>query len=547
MRTVSFILASLVWFYICYNKGFYYIHLLQIDGYKQEKFVRWLDINQVKVYSREIIGYINTSMFLLLVYLIGYNIENIITFITFAYLMLFLVIMVFRLINKKESKTSFVYTKRARRLLIIYFMICFIAFIIICLSVYLFTPNFMNFCVICLALCSIVYFLVHLIVRIANCISLPLENRINGYYYKIAQKKIDRLYGLNVIGITGSYGKTSTKFIIADMLKNCFRVIKTPASYNTPMGISKVINNDLSEDHQIFVVELGATKKGDIDEVAKLVKPGIGLITSIGPCHLESFKSIDNIINTKYELVENLPKNNGIAIFNYDNKYVKQMADKTNIKKILYGLEKTEELNIYAENIIVNEKGSEFDLNIKNLGSIHCKTKLLGKHNILNILASVSVATTLGMNMVQIKDSIQNLCSVKHRLELINPKTGVLVIDDAYNSNPDGAKAALDTLSMFKNKRKVIVTPGMVELGEIEFKENYKFGEEISSICDLVILVGRKKTEPIYLGLLSKDFNKDNIYISTSSEQTTEYIRKLVKSGDIILFENDLPDTYDEN
>ena len=163
---------------------------------------------------------------------------------------------------------------------------------------------------------------------ISTIIMKPVENKINMGFYTSAQNKIKSRNDLNVIGITGSFGKTSTKFIVSTILSQKFNVLTSPESYNTPMGLSKVINNDLDANHEVFVAELGARQIGEIREVAELVQPKIGIITNIGPAHIETFKNIDNIMKTKYELIEELPTD-GVAVFNYDNEHIKKLADKT--------------------------------------------------------------------------------------------------------------------------------------------------------------------------------------------------------------------------
>jgi UDP-N-acetylmuramoyl-tripeptide--D-alanyl-D-alanine ligase len=250
-------------------------------------------------------------------------------------------------------------------------------------------------------------------------------------------------------------------------------------------------------------------------------------------------------MRTKYELIDNLP-DNGTAIFNYDNDYVKRLADKTFKEKLLYGIDNIEETDIFATDIHVDSLGSSFTLCINSLGAIECRTKLLGRHNILNILAGAAIASVLGLSLEEIKRGISKLEAVEHRLQLIDHGTGVLVIDDAFNSNPDGAKAALDVLNSFIDRRKIIVTPGMVELGDIEIRENFIFGELIASVCDIVILVGEKRTLPILQGMKKHNFNEENLYVVNSLKEATEVLKTLTKVNDVVLFENDLPDTYDE-
>ena len=180
------------------------------------------------------------------------------------------------------------------------------------------------------------------------------------------------------------------------------------------------------------------------------------------------------------------------------------------------------------------------------MGTIQCTTRLLGRHNILNILAGAAAASVLGLSLEEISRGISKLEAVDHRLQLIDPGTGVLVIDDAFNSNPDGARAALEVLNSFIDRRKIIVTPGMVELGRLEETENFKFGESIASVCDIAILIGKKRTLPIYQGLKKHDFKDDDLYVVNSLNEATEVLKTLTRINDVVLFENDLPDTYDE-
>jgi UDP-N-acetylmuramoyl-tripeptide--D-alanyl-D-alanine ligase len=376
-------------------------------------------------------------------------------------------------------------------------------------------------------------------------IMVPIENKINQGFYNSAQGKIKAREDLTVVGITGSFGKTSTKFIVGTILGERFNVLNTPESYNTPMGLSKVINNDLNDDHEVFIAEMGARNIGDIKEVAELCQPNLGVITSIGPVHIETFKNVDNIMKTKYELIEELPSD-GVAIFNYDNEHLKKLADKTFKEKLLYGLEDIENLDIYADDIEVSESGSSFTLRDKKGNSVRCTTRLLGKHNIYNILAGVCVALSLGMNFEEISRGISKIEPIRHRLNIIDSGTGVIVIDDAFNSNPIGTKAALEVISQFKEGRKIIVTPGMVELGAMEESANREFGMDIGKVCDYAILVGEKRSKPIYEGLMEVNFNPDNIFVVSSLEEATERLGRLTRPKDVVLFENDLPDNYSE-
>lgn len=498
---ISIILGlALVGLYFISKRSHFALHMLQLEEYNTDNYKKWVFENKERAYDLKK--------------------------------------------DDKPVKKALVFTNRAKRLyntnLIINGLILLVPLLILFV-----TGNPWISYIIALIIGFVIYKFQTLIMILSNTIMLPIEKNINLGFYRRAQEKIKSMEDLTVVGITGSYGKTSTKFIMETILKEKYNVLNTPDSYNTPMGLSKVINNELNDKHEIFIAELGARIPGEIKEVAELVQPDIGVITAIGPVHMETFKSIDIIMKTKYELIEELPTE-GIAIFNNDNTYVKKLADKTFKEKFMYGFDHNEEVDIYAEEIEVSELGSSFTLKNKDGESIRCKTKLLGKHNIYNILAGVSVAIKLGLTFEEIARGIEKIQPIPHRLNIINPGTGIIIIDDAFNSNPIGTKAALDVLSEFKEGRKIIVTPGMVELGDMEEEANREFGKNIGKTCDFAILVGKNRSKPIYEGLMETNFNPSNIFIVNTLDEASQRLGKITRPKDVVLFENDLPDNYSE-
>ncbi len=546
-KLIAFLLI-LLWVYFLMNRSKFFLHMIQLEGYKNDEYRKWL-LKSDKAYddklkkSMKIISIV-TLIYLIYTILFGKGTQfNI--FVLYAFYIIWTLCMFLTRTKDEEAKKPLVFTKRATRLYVTNLILNIVLLLIIRIICVKSVNDAMLYSPIVLFIGTLLYYLQPETMYISNILIKPVEDSINRWYFQQAQEKIESMEDLYVIGITGSFGKTSTKFITSTILKQRYKVLNTPESYNTPMGLSKVINNELTEEYQVFIAEMGARNIGDIKELAQLTKPKIGVITSIGPAHLETFKNIDNIMKTKYELIEELSID-GIAIFNYDNEYVKKLADKTFKEKILYGMENIEELDIYAEDVEVSELGSTFTIKDKKGNSIRCTTKLLGKHNIYNILAGVSVAVAMGMNFEEIKRGIQKIEPIPHRLDIINPGTGIIIIDDAFNSNPIGAKAALDVLSQFKEGRKIIVTPGMVELGEKEAEANREFGVNIGKVCDYVILVGKKRTIPIYEGLMEVDYNENNIFVVKDLDEATQVIQKIAKPKDVILFENDLPDNYEE-
>ncbi len=350
---------------------------------------------------------------------------------------------------------------------------------------------------------------------------------------------------LTIIAITGSYGKTSTKYILNNILAHHYPTLMTPESYNTPMGICKVIRGELTRGHKYFIVEMGARKRGDISELCRLVHPHIGVITSIGPQHLETFGSQANVVRTKSELIPGLGTK-GLAVLNYDDPHCRKLADKIKIPCLLYGMQPDDKLHLLAEDIRCTNQGISFTARTKQAEEIKFTTCLLGRHNVYNILAAATVALESGLELSQIAEALAEVEPVPHRLQLIKGSGGVTIIDDAYNSNPKGAQEALQVLQDMQGGKKILITPGMVELGAQEYEQNKQFGQAAAKACDIVILVGPKRTKPIADGLKEAGFPDKNLTIVASLNEATIYLHKVVRSGDVVLFENDLPDNYNE-
>ena len=440
-----------------------------------------------------------------------------------------------------KADKPLVFTKRAKRIYRVNLAISIIILIASAIPV-LITGKLLY--VIFLLLASFVIFRQQpYTILFTNMLLLPFEKKINDDFFLEAQEKIKSFKDLKTIGITGSFGKTSTKLIVGTILESKYKVLNPPEIYNTTIGLSKAINDELDSTVEVFLTEIRGKQIGEIQELSRLCQPQIGIITSIGPAHMQVFKNIDNIMKAMYELIEELPAD-GVAIFNYDNKYIKKLADKTFKEKILYGLEDIEKLDIYADDIVVSELGSTFTIKDKKGNSQKCSTKLIGKENISNILAGVCASRTLGLTFEEIVKGIADVKPIAHRLNIINQKDGLIIIDDSLNLNPIGAKAALDALNQFKEGRKIIVTPGMNELGEIEEKANEEFGVNIGKVCDYAVLIGEEETKTIYKGLMEANFNPENIFIIQSMEEASSIIEKIAKPKDVVLFENDIANIY---
>jgi UDP-N-acetylmuramoyl-tripeptide--D-alanyl-D-alanine ligase len=376
----------------------------------------------------------------------------------------------------------------------------------------------------------------------ASFLLQPVENGIQQGFIRDAKAKLQRLPHIKVVAITGSYGKTSTKFIIKDILRQRFNVCFTPGSYNTPMGITRVINDDLNAAHEILILEMGARYPGNIDELCDIALPDISVVTNVGVAHLETFGSIDTVRETKAALVRRL-KPGGSAVLNADDPNVMAMLTRTDVSVITTGLTAGD---IRAEDIQYDEDGCTFSVILSDGTKGDVKTRLLGAHNVQNILQGIAVGLHMGVRLPTILLAIQDIEPVEHRLEL-KKQGGILVIDDAFNSNPVGASNAVEILSQFKTGRRIIITPGMVELGELEEMANYDFGKAIGfAALDLIILVGPERSRPIKEGVLSTGENPDKIRTVRTLFEANEQLKGWLQPGDVVLYENDLPDTYNE-
>jgi UDP-N-acetylmuramoyl-tripeptide--D-alanyl-D-alanine ligase len=377
---------------------------------------------------------------------------------------------------------------------------------------------------------------------LANWLLFPVEESFRRYYVITARKRLREINPV-VIGITGSYGKTTTKEVLSHILSARYGTLKTPKSYNTLMGICKVIREDLRPEHEYFVVEMGAYKKGEIAQICRLVKPSIGIVTAIGPQHLERFKIIDRIIKAKSELLQALP-DDGVAVLNADDPACLSMAPATKAAVRKYGVDSDPgAVDVSARQIVVGSEGTQFEIVYGDQAQA-VRTVLLGRHNVSNILGAALAALESDVPLRTIAHALSMLPTVEHRLQLVKGPHGVTYIDDSYNSNPKGSAMALEVLAAFPG-RKFVVTTGFVELGSIEDEEDRKLGREAAAVGDYIFLVGLpEQVEHVHEGIQQTDFDRDKLFLCESLNHAREHLRELVKPGDVILFENDLGDIY---
>ncbi len=401
---------------------------------------------------------------------------------------------------------------------------------------------------------------------------VPIEKSIGKRYIAKAKRILDTSKNLIKIGVTGSYGKTSVKEILSAILKENFNVIATPKSYNTPYGITKTINEKLTNSTEVFICEMGAKRKGEILELCNMVNCDMGIITSVGHQHTDIFGSIENVYLTKKELADFL--RNKICVFNLMNDFTRKMyfnyvgkgigcfivskrvaenvvkVVKKKLKNfvikssvglmVLYSL--PHKNNYYAKINKMTEFGSDFDIyyNYQKLGTI--TTLLLGRHNIINVLLAVAMAIDLKVPFSKVQKALITLRSISARLEKFVTKKGAVVINNGYNSNINSARSSLGVLNLFEKRTKVVITPGLIETSD-DFTYNRLFGEMISRVADEVIVVKQKNKNAILSGLSKSCFDMSKVYFVDSFLDAKGVI-DMAGEDYVFLIENDLPNYY---
>ena len=518
----------------------YNLHMLQLNGYKNIEHLK----RTLRTWNRQ---------WLLMVGIVPGTIRIVWTdlwadIVCAVYLVL--LILIYNLMRRTKAKKKLVYTARVKRMLA--------AHVIVSAILPVLAWPVLGFDYVSAGLVLTVS-LQWILLVLTNFLMKPAEKAVSKHYINDAKRRLretgDRL---TIIGVTGSYGKTSVKFYLKTLLSARYDVLVTPESFNTPMGVVRTIREQLRPSHEIFVCEMGARHVGDIKEICDIVHPKHGVITSIGPQHLETFFTMDNIRNTKYELADALPED-GMLFLNGDSEEVLKKAGEYP-GAILYhasaeaagavprsaegaadGTSATD--GYYAKDIKVSALGTEFTVHAPDGKEETFQTRLVGGHNVINIIGAIAVANRLGIALSELKIPVRRLEPVPHRMQLL-ARGNVTIIDDAYNSNPVGSKAAVETLGLFDGV-KILITPGMVELGDKEEEYNKAFGGYAAENCDYICLVGRKRTEPIAAGVRETGFPEERLRVFDRLQEAIDFAYSVGDEGHkFILLENDLPDNY---
>ena len=550
MNIVLFVIYAVIALGATVFLGLREFHMLQLNGYKTPEHSRWMKKNAKRYILPAVLFVVQ---FALLFLHGGAAVALIIVLSLFN--------IIIGLLNKpgKKFKKPLVYTARMKRMMVTFCILVAVYYVIAVLkgetTVYIcriwneahteFTYDsmekrwFANGLPYILAGSAL--YVTPLLVPLSNLINKPVEKAVQNWNINDAKRILSECPTLHKVGITGSYGKTSMKFYLDELLNSQYNTLKTPESFNTPMGVTITIRRDLKPTHEYFICEMGARRVHEIKELCGIADPHDGIITSVGPQHLETFGSIDNVLNTKFELADHVKAKGGKIYLNGDNELIRKKAPEYP-NAVLYGLN---EGNHYrATDISVSDRGTEFTVTAPDGETQRFSMKLLGEHNVQNVLGAIAYAHGTGISLDKLTLPVKRIAAVPHRLQLLDKGGNMTFIDDAYNSNPSGCRAALNVLGLFDACR-ILVTPGMVELGAKQEELNFEFGQEAAKACDHIVLVGKAQTVPIYNGIKEAGYDMDNVFVADSLGEALDHVRAYqTDKKKIVLLENDLPDNY---
>ena len=514
------------------------LHMYQLNGYQRLSYTNYLKINRKETWSAKRI----VPTLLLAVgsapLLFGYH-----------WWLILLATGLFVLINRPpKAKKPLVYTPRVKRMLVTtgvvlvlwnLFTYAFLAlsFVGIWGGSKLAGGLFMAAVVLFALRVPMQILLQPYLVMLYSGINSPMEKAINQHYYNEAEHILRDSPNLTVIGITGSYGKTSVKYFLDQLLSVKYNVFMTPGNYNTTLGVIRSVREGLRPTHEIFLCEMGARHVGDIAEICKLAQPDMAIITSIGPQHLETFGSVENIVSTKLELADAV-RGKGPVFLNFDSALI---ADHSYDQEIVSYGQNGKDYRV--SDVRIGRSGSAFTVTAPDGSAQEYSTRLLGSANVQNIAGAVAVAHRMGVSLKAMVPAVRQLEGAPHRLEL-KQAGDITIIDDAYNSNPAGAAVALETLGMCRGGR-VVITPGLVELGDKELEYNKALGQKAAGNCDLLILVGSQpRTDAIFSGAKEGGMAESAILRADTVQEAMTMARGVRLEDKMVLLLNDLTDNY---
>lgn len=436
----------------------------------------------------------------------------------------------------KDAKKPLVMTERVKRILRVYGLMNLYLLVLLYLS----TDNYLtNFNITALLLLQFTILLL-----VASKVSLdPNEKQVQAHFKAEADARFASL-NPHVIAITGSFGKTSTKHILHHILSSAQPTLATPGSVNTVMGITRVIREQLKAEHHFFIVEMGAYGPGSIENLAAFTPPEVGLITAVGAAHYERFKNLETVAKAKFELAENVTARGGKMVVNSDG-IAKELLDERMAAVPGDYLIVGEGHKVHLKQSRMSADGTHLTIVDEDGGEQELLVPLFGQHQAENTLLAVATARSLGMPWSIIRAAMRTMPQIKHRVEVTNAPGQPITINDAYNSNPIGFAAALDVLDVLKREggRRILLTPGMVELGETHDSEHAKLGALAAEKADIVLAVTPERIESFTAAV--EQTGLADLHLFDTQDEAQAWLNGHITALDVVLFENNLPDLYE--
>lgn len=513
------------------------LQILQQSSYSNFDFIRWIE-RKSNVYIKKLTVVCILTILSSVLVSVAFNFISLYFALAFVVFYAFFVFLYVLGERKQTVRVKLVITPRIIRLAVCHFLLStfFSLVLVLIINALFFVINVKLLQIARFGLVALGALLVPYVLFVANFLMRKIERLIAKRYIAKAKQKMQTLSDVLVIGITGSYGKTSIKNILHTMLSEKYKVFSTPKSYNTPMGVCKSIEQ-LDSSYDVFIVEMGARRPGDIAELCNIVSPDYAVISAIGEQHFDTFNSLDEIINTKAELAKSIK--NGTVFVSADSENALKIKEFCTAKVVTCGMKPT--ADVVAHNVSNYSFGSNFVLNL-DAHNKEVSTRLLGEHNVTNVCLGSAVCFELGLDLSQIASGISRVEQVPHRLQLVQNTSGLIVIDDGFSSNIVGAENAIKVAKSF-GKRCIVVTPGIVEMGSLTKKINQTLGSMLA-VFDKIILVGSYATYYIKQGLLNENYNFKNVIMVKTLDEARAQIASIATAGDVVLFENDLPDKF---
>lgn len=370
---------------------------------------------------------------------------------------------------------------------------------------------------------TVTVLLLPLVVDLGLAATAPWERRAGRVWVDKAASAL-QASGVTVVAITGSYGKTTTKGYVAHLLAGQRRVLASPASFNNRMGLARAVNEHLSAGIDVFVAEMGTYGPGEIADLCTWIPPDVSVITAIGPVHLERFGDEESIVEAKSEILAG----DAVAVLNVDDPRLGALADRHQGRRRV--------IRVGESGREVTLSGDQIEVGGRRLGEVP------GTAHPTNVACAVGVVLALGIDPFDVGERLATLPEPQHRRAVLAGTTGATVIDDTFNSNPAGAESALSLLrSLAGEGKKVVVTPGMVELGARQEAENRAFAGRAAREADVLIVVGRTNRPALVDGAGG---GGARVMVMADRESAVSWVRDNLGPGDVVLYENDLPDHY---